>query len=63
MAMDAIINETRAIDGAPLIAVEETEVSDAMRIARYCALEELLGFTFGVLTVGYIVLSLASLAP
>jgi hypothetical protein len=62
MAMGAIINETRAIEGAPLIAVEETQVSDAMRIARYCALEELLGFVFGVLTVGYIVLSLASLA-
>jgi hypothetical protein len=31
MAMGAIINETRAIDGAPLIAVEETEVFDLDR--------------------------------
>jgi hypothetical protein len=61
--MAATINETQAIDAVPPIAVEETEVSDATRIARYCTLEELPGLIFGVMTVGYIVLSLAGLAP
>ncbi len=61
--MAATINQTRAIDAVPPMAVEETEVSDATRIARYCALEELPGLIFGVMTVAYIVLSLAGLAP
>jgi hypothetical protein len=60
--MSATINETRAIEAAQLVAVEENEISDATRIARYCALEELIGLSFGVMTVGYIVLSLAGLA-
>jgi hypothetical protein len=41
---------------------EETPASAGLRIARYCALEELLGLVFGVMTVAYIVLSLARLA-
>lgn len=61
--MAATINGTRAIDAAQPTAVEETEVSDAMRIARYCSLEELPGLVFGVMTVGYIVLSLTGLSP
>ena len=61
--MAATINETRAIDEVPPVGVEETEVSDATRIARYSTLEELPGLIFGVMTVGYIVLSLAGLAP
>jgi hypothetical protein len=60
--MAATINETRVIERAPSIAVEETEVSEAKQIARYCTLEESLGLIFGVLTVGYIVMSLAGLA-
>jgi hypothetical protein len=61
--MAATINGTRAIDAAPPTAIEETEVSDATRIARYCTLEESLGLVFGVMTVGYIVLSLTGLSP
>ena len=61
--MAATINGTRAIDAAPPIVLEETEVSDGMRIARYCTLEELPGLVFGVMTVGYIVLSLTGLSP
>ena len=61
--MAATINETRTIDAVPPKAVEETEVSDETRLARYCTLEELPGLIFGVMTVGYIVLSLAGLAP
>jgi hypothetical protein len=61
--MAATINETRVIDAVKPIAVEETEVSEATQIARYCMLEELLGLVFGVMTVAYIVLSLAGLAP
>lgn len=59
--MAATISQTRTIDTAPPVALEETEVSDAMRIARYCTLEELPGLIFGVMTVGYIVLSLTGL--
>ena len=61
--MDATINATRVVETAPQIAVEGTEVSEAMQTARHCMLEESLGLIFGVLTVGYIVLSLAGLAP
>jgi hypothetical protein len=61
--MAATTNEARAIEMASPLTLEETEVSDGMRIARYCALEELPGLIFGVMTVGYIVLSLAGLTP
>jgi hypothetical protein len=60
--MAATINGTGVIEGAPPIAVEETEVSGAMQTARYCSLEESLGLIFGALTVGYIVMSFAGLA-
>jgi hypothetical protein len=60
--MAATMNGTGVIEGAPPIAVEETEVSEAMQTARYCMLEESLGLIFGALTVGYIVMSLAGLA-
>ncbi len=43
-------------------AVEQTEVCEGLRIARYRALEELPGLVFGVMTVAYIVVSLAKLA-
>jgi hypothetical protein len=61
--MAATTNEARAIEMASPLTLAETEVSDGMRIARYCALEELPGLIFGVMTVGYIVLSLAGLTP
>ena len=60
--MAAIINETRVLEAAPLVAVEKTEVSEAMQTARYCMLEESLGLIFGALATGYIVMSLAGLA-
>jgi hypothetical protein len=59
--MAATINETRVIEHLQA-AVEQTEVSDATQIARFCMLEELPGLIFGVMTVGYIVLSLVGLA-
>ena len=59
--MAATINVTRVIEH-PQAAVEQTEVSDATRIARFCSLEESLGLIFGVMTVSYIVVSLAGLA-
>jgi len=43
-------------------AVDKTEPHEGLRIARYCTLEELPGLVFGVMTVAYIVLSLARLA-
>jgi hypothetical protein len=42
--------------------VEQTEASQGLRIARYCALDELPGAVFGVMTVAWIVLSMAKLA-
>jgi hypothetical protein len=36
--------------------------SDGLRLARYCTLEEVVGLAFGVMTVLYIVTSLASLS-
>jgi hypothetical protein len=41
---------------------EHAEVGEGLRIARYRALEELPGLIFGVMTVVYIVMSLAKLA-
>lgn len=41
---------------------EHAEVSDGMRLARYCELDELPGLIFGIMTIGYIVLSLIRLA-
>jgi hypothetical protein len=59
--MFSTLNETQAVDTAQ--TVELTEMSDGIRIARYRALEELPGLIFGLMTVVYIVLSLARLAP
>ncbi|HXN84769.1 MAG TPA: hypothetical protein VN867_01805 [Candidatus Binataceae bacterium] len=42
--------------------VEQAEVSEGLRIARYRALEEFPGLVFGVMTVAYIVMSFARLA-
>ncbi|MGO9451717.1 MAG: hypothetical protein ACLQDV_11850 [Candidatus Binataceae bacterium] len=58
--MASTINEQVVISAAA--TVEETRVSKGLRIARYCALEELPGLVFGVMTVAYIVLSLVALA-
>ena len=43
------------------VAVENAEPNEGLRIARYCTLEELPALVFGVMTVAYIVLSLAKL--
>ena len=42
--------------------VEQTEISEGLRIARYRALEEFPGLVFGVMTIGYLVMSFAKLA-
>jgi hypothetical protein len=53
------------LNNAPAIstptAVEQTEVSGGMRFAHYCALDEMIGLVFGVMTVAYILLSLTGL--
>ena len=58
--MASTINE-QVVISTPATS-EETQVSEGLRIARYCALEEVPGLVFGVMTVAYIVLSLARLA-
>ena len=47
--MATTINDARAI--GTVATVEQTEVSDGMRLARYCILDEMSGLIFGVLTV------------
>jgi hypothetical protein len=60
--MDSIFDETGAVSTVTTPATAtETEVSEGLRIARYCTLEELPGLVFGVMTVAYIIFSLASL--
>ena len=59
--MFSTLDETQAVDTAQ--TVELTEMSDGVRFAHYRTLEELPGLTFGLMTVVYIVLSLAQLAP
>ena len=58
--------DARAIS-APQVTIERTErtpeVTEGLRLARYCALEEFIGLAFCVTMVAYIVLSLASLKP
>ena len=44
------------------VTVDNAEADEGLRIARYCTLEELPVLVFGVMTVAYIVLSLAKLA-
>ena len=55
------------LNSAPAIStpavVEQTEASREMRFAaHYCALEETVGLVFGVMTMAYILLSLARLS-
>ena len=59
--MFSTLNEPQALDTAQ--TVELTEMSDGVRFARYRTLEELPALIFGLMTVVYIVLSLARLAP
>jgi hypothetical protein len=58
--MATTLGDARAI-GA-VATVQQTEVSDGMRLARYCILDEMSGLIFGVVTVAWIVLSLTGLA-
>jgi hypothetical protein len=60
MTMASTINEQLLISTPA--TVEKTEVGEGLRIARYCALEELPSLVFGVMTVARIMLSLARLA-
>ena len=58
--MASTLNDSRVIRTA---TVEQTEPSDeGLRIAQFCALEEFMGLVFGVMTVAWIVLSMAKLA-
>jgi hypothetical protein len=54
--MATTVNEARAVGTAA--TVEKTEVSDGMRLARYCILDEMSGLVYAVLTLTWIVLSL-----
>jgi len=53
-------NQASATSALP--AAEQTATSDGLQLARYCALEEVVGLAFGIMTVVYIVTSLASLS-
>ena len=58
--MASTINEQLVISTPA--TVEQAEVFEGLRIARYRALEEFPGLVFGVMTVAYIVMSFAKLA-
>lgn len=60
--MIAIFNEIRPA-AAVATALEHSEISAGMRIARYCWLEELPGLVFGIQTIAYIIMSLTGLSP
>jgi hypothetical protein len=58
--------EARAISARQETVAEtevSSEVSEGLRLARFCAVEEFVGLVFGVMTVVYIVMSLTSLIP
>ena len=55
--MLAMTNEARLAATAML----EAETSDALRMAQYSLLNEMPGLVFGLITLAYIVSSLASL--
>lgn len=55
--MVAMTNEARLA----ATAMAEAETSDAQRLAQYSLLNEMPGLVFGVVTLAYIVGSLASL--
>jgi hypothetical protein len=57
--MDSTIHEQLVIS-APA-TIEQAEVFEGLRIARYRSLEEFPGLVFGVMTVAYIVTSFAKL--
>jgi hypothetical protein len=59
--MASTLNDARAINTSG--TADQSEVSEGMYLARFCALEEGLGLIFGVMTVVYIVLSLFALKP
>jgi hypothetical protein len=58
--MATTINDARSIRAVR--TVEKTEISDGLRLARYCMLDEMSGLVFAVLTVAWIALSLIGLA-
>ena len=59
--MGSMVNDARAISTPT--TTEQSEASEGMRFAHYCALEEMVGLVFGVMTVAYILMSLSGLAP
>lgn len=58
--MALTVNDARAIGAAA--TVEQAEVSDGLRLARYCTLDEMSGLVYAVLTLTWIALSLIGLA-
>jgi len=61
--MASMLNEAEVSSEKTFETVEKTELSEGTRLARYCALDELPGLIFGLMTLGYIILSLAGLVP
>ena len=59
--MGSMVNDAQAISTPT--TTEQSQVSAGMRFAHYCALEEMVGLIFGVMTVAYILMSLTELAP
>jgi len=58
--MATTVNNARAVRA--VATVEKTAVSDGMRLARYCTLDEMSGLVYAVLALTWIVTLLTGLA-
>jgi len=57
--MASMLNQAEVLRASE--TVEQTAPSERLRLARACALDEVPGLVFGLLTLGYIIQSLAGL--
>ena len=57
--MSSMVHEVGVVSAPARVAV--AEVSEGLRFARFCTLDELPGLVFGVMTVAYIIISLGGL--
>jgi hypothetical protein len=59
--MAATLNNGQAITTPTTVG--PAEITEGIRLARYCELEETVGLVYGVITVAYVLTLLTGLAP
>ena len=57
--MASMLNQAEVLSTSE--TVEQAQLSEGTRLARVCALDEMPGLIFGLMTFGYIIQSLAGL--